>query len=346
MKNNFVNFVNKTISLSMRMNKNVICFGLGVTDPKGVFGTTLNLEKKFGSSRVFDVPASENSLTGMSIGASMLGTIPILNHQRLDFALLSLDQIINQAAKWYYLYGGQINIPITIRMITGRGWGQGPTHSQNLQALFTHIPGLKVVMPSLIDDLPTLLLSSIFDKNPVIFIENRWLHFSETKKKFNPKIRSLPYHRKISSGKNITIICHSYMTIEAIKASKILKKEFNVEAEIIDLVCLNPIKEKIFIDSINKTKNLLLVDTSYMTGNFSCNLLAKFINLNYINKPQILAMPDFPEPTSTFMTKNFYNDYVSIINKVLEILKIKKLYKTDKKNHIHDQPVDYYMGPF
>lgn len=346
MKNNFANFVNKTISLSMKMNKNVICFGLGVTDPKGVFGTTVNLEKKFGSARVFDVPASENSLTGMSIGASMLGTIPILTHQRLDFALLSLDQIINNAAKWHYLYGGQINIPITIRMITGRGWGQGPTHSQNLQALFTHIPGLKVVTPSLIDDLPTLLLSSIFDKNPVIFIENRWLHFSETKKKFKPSIKPLPYHRKILSGKNITIICYSYMTIEVIKASKILKKEFKVDVEIIDLVCLNPIKEKILTDSIIKTKNLLLVDTSYITGSFSSNLLAKLSKLEYENKPQILAMPDFPEPTSSFMTKNFYNDYISVINKTLDTLKIKKRFKVSQNNYVHDKPVDYYMGPF
>ncbi len=346
MKNNFANFINRTISLSMSMNKNVICFGLGVTDPKGVFGTTLNLEKKFGSARVFDAPASENSLTGMSIGASMLGTIPILNHQRLDFALLSLDQIINNAAKWHYLYGGQINIPITIRMITGRGWGQGPTHSQNLQALFTHIPGLKVVMPSLIDDLPTLLLSSIFDKNPVIFIENRWLHFSETKKKFKPSIKSLPYHRKISSGKNITIICYSYMTIEVLKASKILKKEFKVDVEIIDLVCLSPIKEKILIDSIKKTKNLLLVDTSYITGSFSSNLLAKLSKLDFEHKPQILAMPDFPEPTSSFMTKYFYNNYISVINKTLDTLKIEKRYKVNQNNHIHDKPVDYYMGPF
>ena len=346
MTQTFINFVNQTFSLAMKMNKNVICFGLGVTDPKGVFGSTLNLEKKFGKERVFDVPASENSLTGMSIGASMLGTIPILNHQRLDFALLSLDQIINQAAKWFYLYGGQVNIPITIRMITGRGWGQGPNHSQNLQSLFAHIPGLKVVMPSLIDDLPTLLLSSIFDKNPVIFIENRWLHFSETNKKFKPLLRKLPYHRKITTGRNITVITYSYMTIEARKAAKILKKEFKIELEVIDLVCLNPINEKILIDSINKTKNLLLVDTSYMTGNFSSSLLARLIHLNYINKPQILALPDFPEPTSSFMTKNYYNDYVTIINRVFNVLKINKKYEIDKKDYVHDKPVDYYTGPF
>mgnify|MGYP002013071988 CR=1 FL=1 len=120
---------------------------MGVTDPKSVFGTTKNLEKKFGKNRVFDVPASENALTGFAIGASMSGYYPVLNHQRLDFALLSIDQIINSAAKWNYMFGGKQNIPIVIRMIIGRGWGQGPTHSQNLQSFFAH--GCREIEPFL-----------------------------------------------------------------------------------------------------------------------------------------------------------------------------------------------------
>jgi pyruvate dehydrogenase E1 component beta subunit len=149
---------------------------LGVTDPKGVFGTTTGLEEKFGSNRVFDMPTSENAMTGIGIGVSLNGFRPVMTHQRLDFALLSLDQIINNAAKWRFMFGGTRGVPITIRLIIGRGWGQGPTHSQNLHALFSHIPGLKVVMPSTAKDAKGLLLSSIFDPDPVIFLENRWLH--------------------------------------------------------------------------------------------------------------------------------------------------------------------------
>jgi pyruvate/2-oxoglutarate/acetoin dehydrogenase E1 component len=140
--------INLTLDRAMKDSKKVICFGLGATDPKGIFGTTLNLEKKFGSGRVFDVPASENALTGFAIGCSLNNKIPILVHQRLDFALLSIDQIFNGAAKWLYMSAGKKNVPLVIRLIIGRGWGQGPQHSQSLESIFAHIPGLKVVCPS------------------------------------------------------------------------------------------------------------------------------------------------------------------------------------------------------
>ena len=123
-------------------------FWFGVTDPKRIFGTTKGLLENFGEERVFDVPCSENALTGIGIGASMGGVKPIMVHQRLDFFLLAMDQLVNNVAKWHFMFGSQVSIPITIRLILGRGWGQGPTHSQNLQAWFAHIPGLKVVSPS------------------------------------------------------------------------------------------------------------------------------------------------------------------------------------------------------
>jgi pyruvate dehydrogenase E1 component beta subunit len=330
----------------MKIDKRVICFGLGTTDPTGVFGSTINLEKIYGKERVFDVPASENSLTGMAIGSSMLGTVPILTHQRLDFSLLSLDQIINQAAKWYYTSGGLINIPITIRLITGRGWGQGPTHSQNLQSIFAHIPGLKVVMPSTIDEMPNLLLSSIFDKNPVIFIENRWLHFKTTKKKFAPKLKKLPYHKIICKGKHITILSMSYMTLEAQKASNYLKKYFGIECEVIDLLSISPINKNFISNSIIKTKNLLVVDTAQEYGSISKSILDEFSHLFYNNKPQILAMPNFPEPTSKFMTKNFYNDYTHIVKKVCKILNIKDSIQFTNSVDEHDKPTSSFKGPF
>ena len=156
--------VNEGISMAMEIDENVICYGLGVPDPKGVFGTTLGLREKFGGNRVFDIPTSENALTGVAIGASLNGIRPIFTHQRLDFFLLAMDQLINNAAKWSYMFGGQSCVPITIRLIIGRGWGQGPTHSQNLQAMFSHIPGLKVVMPATANDAKGLLLESIFSE--------------------------------------------------------------------------------------------------------------------------------------------------------------------------------------
>ena len=138
----FAKAINEGLSQAMKIDDSVICYGLGVPDPKGVFGTTVGLQKKFGKERVFDMPASENAMTGVAIGASLNGIRPVMTHQRLDFFLLAMDQLVNNAAKWHYMFGGQSSVPITIRLIIGRGWGQGPTHSQNLQAIFAHIPGL------------------------------------------------------------------------------------------------------------------------------------------------------------------------------------------------------------
>ena len=149
---NFATAINEAIHQAMEIDESVICYGLGVTDPKTVFGTTANLEKRFGSERVFDMPTSENAMTGVAIGAALNGVKSVMTHQRIDFFLLAMDQLVNSAAKWHYMFGSQNSISITIRLIIGRGWGQGPTHSQNLQAWFAHIPGLKVVMPTTPED--------------------------------------------------------------------------------------------------------------------------------------------------------------------------------------------------
>ena len=172
----FANAIHEAMHQAMARDDSVIAYGLGINDPKAIFGTTAGLEQRFGKERVFDMPTSENAMTGVAIGAALNGIRPIMVHQRLDFFLLAMDQLVNSAAKWHFMFGGERGIPITIRLILGRGWGQGPTHSQSLQAWFAHIPGLKVVMPTSAEDAKGLLLSSIFDDNPVLFLEHRWLH--------------------------------------------------------------------------------------------------------------------------------------------------------------------------
>ena len=135
----FSQAVNDALATAMQIDENVICYGLGIPDPKGVFGTSLGLQEKFGHDRVFDMPCSENGMTGIAIGASLNGIRPVMTHQRLDFFLLAIDQLINNAANWKYMFGGNSgNVPITIRLIIGRGWGQGPTHSQSLHSWFAH----------------------------------------------------------------------------------------------------------------------------------------------------------------------------------------------------------------
>ena len=166
----------RVLDKNLSNNPKFLIAGLGVTDPKGVFGTTLGLVEKYGPQRVIETPTSENAMTGVGVGLAISGYRPLMIHQRLDFFLLAMDQLVNSAAKWHFMFGGQQSVPLTIRLITGRGWGQGPTHSQNLHSWFAHIPGLKVVMPSFASEVAALLQASIDDPNPVIFIEDRWIH--------------------------------------------------------------------------------------------------------------------------------------------------------------------------
>ncbi len=352
-KINFIESINQALSMSMKKDKNVICYGLGVTDPKKIFGSTKNLEKDFGSNRVFDIPTSENAMTGIAIGSSLNGLRPIYIHQRLDFFLLAMDQIINNAAKWHFMFGGQKSAAITIRLITGRGWGQGPTHSQNLQSLFAHIPGLKVVMPSDPYNAKGLLISSIFDNNPVIYIENRWLHNS---------IQSVPNSfykiplgkaKKKTSGKDVTIISMSYMTVEAIKAAKILKK-IGVSVEIIDLLSIKPLDMRPIHKSLKKTGRLIVLDTSHPICSVASEVISQVVENSFSflrSKPVKLNLPDSPEPTSYSLSKNYYNNFEHIVYEVLKImklenkLKIKNLLLIEKNKH-HDVPGEWFKGPF
>ena len=212
----FTEAINEALIQTMQIDDKVVVMGLGVDDPKRIFGTTNNLVELFGEKRVFDMPTSENAITGFAIGMSLGNYKPVLCHQRVEFALLSMDQIINQAAKWFYMNNGKMSVPIVIRLIIGRGWGQGPQHSQSLETLFANIPGLKVVCPSSAHDAKGMLISSILDKNPVIFFEHRWLH--STYSQVSEKLYKVPIGKSkvTEKGNDITIVASSYMTTEVI----------------------------------------------------------------------------------------------------------------------------------
>ena len=235
----------------MLRDKNVVLMGLGVTDPKGIFGTTKDLEKKFGSSRVIETPTSENAITGIALGAAIKGLRPVLTHQRVEFALLSMEQIINQLSKWHFMSAGKQKVPIVIRMIIGKGWGQGPQHSQSLEVLFSHIPGLKVVAPSNAYDAKGLMIQSIRDNNPVIFFEHRWVHDiygNVPKKSYNIKIGKA---KTIKKGKDITIVSFSEALVQVMRLYKFLKIN-GINPEIIDLRTLRPIDKNTIINSVKK----------------------------------------------------------------------------------------------
>ncbi|MFZ3053688.1 MAG: transketolase C-terminal domain-containing protein [Sulfuricurvum sp.] len=345
----FAQAINEALHTAMRLDDSVIKYGLGVTDPLGVFGTTLGLEEKFGKERVFDMPTAENGMTGVAIGASLGGLKPVMTHQRLDFFLLAMDQLVNNAAKWHFMFGGKSNIPITIRLIIGRGWGQGPTHAQSLQSWFAHIPGLKVVMPTTPQDAKGLLLESIFDPNPVIFLEHRWLHNIVGNVDISDDFR-IPIGKCeiLKTGCDITIISMSYMSIEAIHAAKELEK-YNISCEIVDIKTVAPLDWDSIYDSVEKTLRVIVLDTASEFGSIGSDIVAK-LSMKYFDAlkcaPKMIALPDIHSPTSYGLTKEYYKDARDVTKEICKMFD-KDIDISAFMNKVHhDVPGEWFKGPF
>jgi len=339
--------INMALHDSMRLSKKVMTFGLGVTDPKGVFGTTLGLEQTFGSDRVFDTPTSENAMTGVGIGLAVAGFKPVMVHQRLDFFILALDQLINSAAKFHYMYGGAVNVPITIRLILGKGWGQGPTHSQNLINLFASIPGLKVVMPSNAKNAYQLLISAINDPNPVVYLEHRWVH--SIKSDFDKK-RLKPFEiggiEAYGEGKELAIISMSYFTHEALIAKQELDKK-NIKIKIIDLLSVKPLNEKLLINELKGIKKILILDLGFRYCSFASYLSNLIKDKLHICDIKIIDSGDLSEPTSYFLTKHYYVNHADIFRIAVKMLGLNRTVKTSTlTKRSHDVPNRDFLGPF
>lgn len=304
---NFAEAIRETLSQELARDESLIVMGLGVNDPKGVFGTTIDLYKEFGRHRIVETPTSENAMLGVSIGLALAGHKVISIHQRLDFFLLAMDQLVNGASKWNFMFGNQTPIPITIRLILGRGWGQGPTHSQNLHALFAHLPGVKVVMPSKANEAGPLLKSAINDPNPVIFLEDRWLHSQEIDETKPINEISLSSHLIVKEGKDCTIVSSGFMTIESLRAASILEK-IGIFVEVIDLRTLKPLDTEFLCRSVSKTKRVIIVDSGPSFANYGKELsylFTKELFNKLIAPPTVVCSRDAHEPTSHGVIREF-----------------------------------------
>ncbi len=345
----FSEIMDDTFLEIFKSDKKVIMLGLGINDPKKIFNTTTKVCKKF-PERVFDVPISENSITGIAIGCSLNNLKSIITHQRLDFSLLTVDQIVNQAAKWYYMFDGKKSVPIVIRLIVGRGWGQGPQHSQSLHSIFSHIPGLKVVMPSTSRSAKSLMKAAVRDPNPVIFIEHRWLHNLKFKEKNSKNIEKLGKAKILKNGKDITIVSCSYMTVEILRLSSYLTKN-SISHEIIDLQTISPLDKKTILKSVKKTKRILILDIGHKSFGLSSEIIAlvtENLRIKLKTIPQRIANPDTPTPTSHILSKKYYPTKYEICLKIFEMCgKIKKINKKDfPEDKYSDQPFKEFTGPF
>ena len=352
----FVEAIREAIDESMEYDSNVVVIGEGVPDPKGIFGSTKGLANKFGSNRVYDMPLSENGLTGVCIGAAISGLRPILIHQRVDFSLLSMDQIVNNAAKWRHMFNGVANVPIVIRMIVGRGWGQGPQHSQSFHSLFAQIPGLKVVLPACPEDAKGLLISSIFDDDPIVFIEHRWSHNSVGPVPIGLYRTPIGKARLVRTGTSLTIASFSYALTEAIVASDALKKIFNLELEVIDMRSARPLDVDFVRDSVNKTGRLLVLDIGNRLGGIGAELITQIVEGDMEKlkvPPRRLSCPDFPASSSFALTSKYYPGPMEVISTVLDMCNhslcpedwqtIEREVESEKK---HDVPHPNFEGPF
>jgi pyruvate/2-oxoglutarate/acetoin dehydrogenase E1 component len=260
----------------MERDPSVFVFGLGVDDAKGMYGTTKGLESRFGAMRNFDTPLSEDAMTGVAIGAALGGMRPIHVHQRMDFLLLCMNQLVNVAAKTSYAFGGAFSVPLVVRAIVGRSWGQGSQHSQSFHSYFMNTPGIKVAAPVTPHDAKGCMITAIRDSNPVIFVENRMLY--GYKGVVPQEAYEVPFGkaRVMTHGDQVTIVAISHMVVESVRAFHHLEA-VGISAEVIDPVTLTPIDIDTIVASVKRTKRLLVVDNGWVCAGAAAEIVAQVV---------------------------------------------------------------------
>ena len=301
----------------------VFVIGQGLWSPWYVGNSMTDLDKKFGKKRVIDTPVSELACTGAAVGASLCGMRPIVVHPRIDFMLYAMDAVVNQAAKWSHMVGGQAHPALTIRAIINRGGEQGAQHSQALHAWFAHVPGLRVVMPATVADARDLMIAAVLCDDPVMYIDDRWLYDLTDDL---PPVRVLTLAnegpRCIAPGKDITLVAASYSTRLALEARERLAAQ-GVSAEVVDLRVLNPLRADAIIESVRKTGRLLAVDGGWRTCGMSAEVLAQVaehVEPGVLRAtPARITLPDAPAPTSRVLEKVYYPSAETVVGRALQM---------------------------
>jgi pyruvate dehydrogenase E1 component beta subunit len=315
--------LNEATRQLMESDERVLIVGQGVTSPWYVGMTTQGLLDRFGNKRVIDTPVSEDSVTGMAVGAAIADMRPILVHPRMDFALLAMEQLVGQAANWHYMSGGRVSVPLTARLIVNRGGEQAAQHSQSLQALFAHFPGLKVVMPSTPYDAKGLLIASVYDGNPVILIEDRWLYNDVGP--VPEQMYQIPIGRAVvrRKGSDVTVVTSSYMAAQAQQAAEQLEK-VGIDAEVIDLRTVKPIDVGVVIASVKKTGAMIVADGGWASCGVSAEVAALVAESDAIAHLRVpvrrLALPPAPAPMSRTLEQAYYLNAESIVIAARDLL--------------------------
>ena len=308
--------INEALVLALDHDKGAFVFGQGVDDPSAMFGATRGLKERFGPTRVFDSPLSEEGMMGVSTGAAMNGMRPVFMHNRPDFVLLAFNQLVTHAAKFHFMDNGQTTVPMVVWAAIGRGWGSGAQHSQAIQGMLLGVPGLRIVMPSTPYDAKGLLLSAILDNNPVCVFEHRWLMKKDgivPEGLYRVPIGKGIYRRQ---GSDLTIVGASHAIELGMQAARQIADE-GIDAEVIDLRTIKPLDEQIILESLKKTGRLLVVDTAWMMGGVCAEVgcIAAEKGFEYLKAPvSRVGLPDVPTPAGYTLEQFYYPDAARIAN--------------------------------
>lgn len=337
-------------------DRNVLLLAEGAHDPTPMFGTLLDISNKATPEQRIEMPVAENGLVGISIGAAMSGKRPVISFQRVEFALLAFEQIVNNAAKAHYVSNGEHNVPLVLRLVVGRGWGQGPEHSQSLESIFAAFPGLKVIMPTFPADGKGMIAAAIEDDNPVIVIEHRWCHYTTGHVPEGYYTEPLDGPRRIRDGDAVTIAATSYMALEAMRAADALAAA-GVRVDVFDMRVVRPLVLSAIEESVTRTGRLLTVDTGHRMFGIGAEIAAQITERQFGKlkvAPRRLGLPDHPTPSSRGLVPGFYPDAVRIAEEVGDLLDLSPEKITGVVKELRelrgDLPVDvpdpFFKGPF
>lgn len=311
---------------AMALDPSVIVIGQGTRDSGQVFGSLEGVFQAWGEKRVIEMPLSEGAMAGVCVGAALSGLRPVYVLQRADFSFLVLDQIVNHAAKYHFMFGGQVKVPLTLRLIVGKGWGQGPQHSQSVHATLSHFPGLRVATPSDPYSAKGILLNSIFSDDPAIIIEGRPLYSLTQDIPEDPYTIPFGKANVLQKGSDVTIIAVSFLVPEAAAAGTILAQE-GIKAEVIDVVCPSPLDVSTLTASASKTGRVLIVDSSWSFCGLSAEISAILSERLFgkLKAPvERLTFPPSPTPTAENLERQFYPTSREIIKKCQELVTRKR----------------------
>lgn len=337
--------INEALTQEMKRDPNVFVYGIDVADHKRIFGSSNGLVEEFGSGRCFSTPLSEDAMTGLGLGAAINGLRPVHVHMRVDFFLLAMNQLANMITAQRFGSGGQFKVPMVIRAIIGRGWGQSYQHSKSLQSWFAHLPGLKVVMPSTPADAKGMLVSAIRDDNPVVVIEHRWLYDAVGHVEDGDGATPLEGCRVLREGKDITVVATSWMNVEAIKAAEVLAKQ-GVSVEVIDARSISHLNVEPIVRSVSKTGHCIVADNDWVHCGFSAEVATQIYDVSYgsIKKP-ITRIGYAPThcPCTRPLENEFYPNAINIIRAVEKHLNLKEVDISGEDFYSYENK---FRGPF